>query len=241
MSSHAPMDHPGVPVPTALRPWSVPWPEYDPVDITPPELREPALADPDDWITDPFPCPTQVPDWNRRLAQAVVAFRFSPTGWPLNPAGRTGRSGRNLGRWGENPAVDPIVIAGTGTARHLLLIRREDTGRWALPGGMIDPGETASAALTRELREETGVDLRGLTPKSLGRFYVADRRTTDHAWVCTTSAWYELPDVLPAVAGDDATDARWWPWTTVQQLVRDLEPHGGLYPAHQPILATAER
>lgn len=38
------IEHPGTAVPADKRPWSVPWPEYAPVDITPPELRPAALA-----------------------------------------------------------------------------------------------------------------------------------------------------------------------------------------------------
>ncbi|MFI8390564.1 NUDIX domain-containing protein [Streptomyces sp. NPDC085540] len=47
---------------------------------------------------------------------------------------------------------------------------------------MVDPGETAPAALVRELREETGVDLAGHQPVILGRNLVDDWRTTRVAW-----------------------------------------------------------
>ena len=39
---------------------------------------------------------------------------------------------------------------------RLLLHRRADNGRWALPGGAIEIGETADQAVVREVREETG-------------------------------------------------------------------------------------
>lgn len=40
---------------------------------------------------------------------------------------------------------------------RILLIRREDLGIWALPGGLIEPGETLEQATIRETEEETGV------------------------------------------------------------------------------------
>ncbi|MBV2367118.1 NUDIX domain-containing protein [Streptomonospora nanhaiensis] len=229
--------HPGTPVPEALRPWSTPWPDYDPIDITPPELWPGGLAASAGWA-EPYTTPDQVPDWAERQERALVPFEVD-AGWPLNPTGRTGRSGRNLGRWGENAAADPIVVAGTGDDRRVLLIRRRDRGVWAIPGGMVDPGETAPAALVRELREETGVDLTEAAPTILSRGYVADWRATDHAWVTTTAALYRLPAAVTATAGDDAADARWWPLTDIDHLAQETAPHGGLYEAHRPLLSAA--
>jgi len=40
---------------------------------------------------------------------------------------------------------------------RVLLGRRSDTGNWALPGGIIDPGEEPADAAVREIFEETGV------------------------------------------------------------------------------------
>jgi len=47
---------------------------------------------------------------------------------------------------------------------HCLLLRRANTckrfvGRWELPGGKMDPGETFDAALRREVTEETGLSV----------------------------------------------------------------------------------
>lgn len=41
----------------------------------------------------------------------------------------------------------------------LLLHRRTDNGRWSLPGGAIEVGETAAQATVREVREETGYEV----------------------------------------------------------------------------------
>jgi ADP-ribose pyrophosphatase len=235
-----PVDHPGTPVPSHLRSWDRPWPGYTPVDITPPELRPAALTEPEHWITDTGATPEGI-DWERRQINALVAFRLDADGYPLNPTGRTGRTGRNLGKWGESQAADPVVIAGTGDERRILLIQRDDIGVWALPGGMVDPGETAPAALVRELQEETGVDLSHQEPDDiLTTGVVADWRNTDHAWVASTAALYTLPTTVTATAADDAADAAWWPFHSVEQLAALLEDRGGLYDAHRHILTAAE-
>ncbi|MGA5201785.1 (deoxy)nucleoside triphosphate pyrophosphohydrolase [Streptomyces variegatus] len=55
-----------------------------------------------------------------------------------------------------------VVGAALVEDGRLLAARRsapaELAGRWELPGGKVEPGETADAALVRELREELGVD-----------------------------------------------------------------------------------
>jgi 8-oxo-dGTP pyrophosphatase MutT (NUDIX family) len=47
-----------------------------------------------------------------------------------------------------------VVLDADG---RVLLGRRADTGNWALPGGIIDPGEEPADAAVREIYEETGV------------------------------------------------------------------------------------
>jgi ADP-ribose pyrophosphatase YjhB (NUDIX family) len=60
------------------------------------------------------------------------------------------------------PAVSAIVQDGGG---RLLLIRRTDNGYWSIPGGGVEPGESVSQAVAREVKEETGIDceVTGLT------------------------------------------------------------------------------
>jgi ADP-ribose pyrophosphatase YjhB (NUDIX family) len=49
---------------------------------------------------------------------------------------------------------DAAVINGAG---EILLIRRADNGRWAMPGGALAVGETPAQGVVREALEETGV------------------------------------------------------------------------------------
>ncbi|MEV4438576.1 (deoxy)nucleoside triphosphate pyrophosphohydrolase [Streptomyces sp. NPDC049577] len=56
-----------------------------------------------------------------------------------------------------------VVVAGAVLDRGRLLAARrsappELAGRWELPGGKIEPGETGPQALVRELREELGIE-----------------------------------------------------------------------------------
>jgi len=46
------------------------------------------------------------------------------------------------------------------TKQKVLLVRRADNGRWAVPGGYMEPGESVAKACAREVREETGLRVR---------------------------------------------------------------------------------
>jgi len=53
------------------------------------------------------------------------------------------------------PGVAAVIFADD----RVLLQRRDDTGRWGLPGGAVEPGESVRQALLREVREETGLEV----------------------------------------------------------------------------------
>ena len=51
----------------------------------------------------------------------------------------------------------------------LLLIKRKDLKDWALPGGVVEEGETLEQAVQREVFEETGIKVK---PEKLSGIYV---------------------------------------------------------------------
>jgi 8-oxo-dGTP diphosphatase len=56
----------------------------------------------------------------------------------------------------RRPVVGICAAARTRDGRWVL-IRRGDTGEWALPGGTLEWGELLSASIVRELEEEAGI------------------------------------------------------------------------------------
>jgi 8-oxo-dGTP diphosphatase len=58
----------------------------------------------------------------------------------------------------RRPVVGIVAAARTADGR-LLLIRRGDSGKWALPGGTLEWGENLRDAITREVFEETGAQV----------------------------------------------------------------------------------
>jgi ADP-ribose pyrophosphatase YjhB (NUDIX family) len=210
-----------------------------------------AIAAGEPWA-DPEMDPTRI-DWAARLAASPLPFEIID-GRPycrqahLVSGIRYGRGW--LGHWGPQQCADAVVLATDPAGiRHLLMIERrggDGTSGWALPGGYIDPGETALAAAVRELYEETGLTV----PDDawvVGRpRFVPDPRCTAESWMVTTPATADLGrvDRLPHVAGsDDARQAAWITATSYHALAAHLaDVYGGaVFAAHRELLADVLR
>ncbi len=102
-----------------------------------------------------------------------------------------------------------IVAAALVDADGRVLVQRRAEGRdmaglWEFPGGKIDPGESAEAALVRELREELGVetDTACLAPAGFGTAPLeGGRQLVLLLYVCRK--WRGIPQAL------DAAELRW--------------------------------
>ena len=67
--------------------------------------------------------------------------------------------GERIGKFGRL-AVGCSAGILDSTGDKILLVRRADNGRWAVPGGYMEPGESAAEASAREVLEETGLQVR---------------------------------------------------------------------------------
>jgi 8-oxo-dGTP pyrophosphatase MutT (NUDIX family) len=54
------------------------------------------------------------------------------------------------------PAVAAVIRENDGR----ILVQQKHDGSWSLPAGAVEPGETPSQAIVREVREETGLRVR---------------------------------------------------------------------------------
>ena len=59
------------------------------------------------------------------------------------------------------PAARAVVFDDSG---RILLIRRGDNKLWALPAGGMEPGESVTECMEREVWEETGLTVESSTP-----------------------------------------------------------------------------
>jgi 8-oxo-dGTP diphosphatase len=101
------------------------------------------------------------------------------------------------------PCVGAIIADTDG---RLLLIKRgrdPEAGRWSLPGGRIEAGETDEQALAREVREETGLVVRP------GPLAGAVERPGPGGTVLDIRDYTATVTGGTLVPGDDAADARW--------------------------------
>lgn len=120
-----------------------------------------------------------------------------------------------------HPAVttDCVIFGFDGTDLNVLLVKRgiePYKGRWAFPGGFLNPAESAEQGALRELKEETG-----LGTAYIEQFHTYSGPDRDPRERVITIAYFALVKIQEVRGGDDADDARWFPVKSVPQLAFD--------------------
>lgn len=102
------------------------------------------------------------------------------------------------------PAVGALVFRDGA----VLLVKRgaePNRDRWSLPGGALETGETVEAAVVREIREETGVDVRPLRVLDVRDFIERkDSRVRWHYVLIDVLCEYVRGDPFPATDAENA-------------------------------------
>lgn len=123
------------------------------------------------------------------------------------------------------PAVttDIVVFAPhKGTIKVLLVKRGNEPfkGKWALPGGFLNEDETAEECALRELKEETGLDLKPNQIYQVHTFTSLDRDPRGRTISICFSAFVDYEKVA---GGDDAAEAQWVSFADLPDLAFDHE------------------
>jgi mutator protein MutT len=121
--------------------------------------------------------------------------------------------------------VTAILLSGDGRVLlcHRSALRQRFPNVWALPGGHIEPGETATQALVRELREELNIGID--EPSSAPRAVIEAAEFRMQIWLI--NVW---DGAVSNAAPDEHDEVTWADLTAIS----DLElAHGG----HRALLA----
>jgi len=234
-------------------------PDYNPVEFTSAKVYNPETGFCAVWADKPVVDVEAILKRQCYSTGSVVPFKNTKYGLrPFNPVGPTGLTGRGLlGKWGPNYAADPIVTRLVNGILQIVLIERDDSpGTWALPGGMVEEGQTIKETLKKEFGEEAmctlslepGLGLKYVQDqldtifnkngREIFRGYVRDPRNTDNAWMETVAVHFHIEDTkfaeaLKLKAGDDAMKVMWVP------VDDDIPIFKNLYASHHDFVRKA--
>jgi len=119
------------------------------------------------------------------------------------------------------PPVPRVAVGAVAIKdRSVLLVKRgkaPSDGKWAIPGGSVELGETLQQAAEREIFEETNIRIRAGLPVYTFDFIERDRQGAIqfHYIIVDLAAEYLEGELMP---GDDAAQAAWIPFKKLDSL-----------------------
>jgi 8-oxo-dGTP pyrophosphatase MutT (NUDIX family) len=120
-----------------------------------------------------------------------------------------------------------LVIHAAGgvtlSGNRLLFIFRN--GKWDLPKGKTDPGETPAEAAIREVREETGIQVQNITKQLQSTFHIykSEYPETRGQWIFKETFWFEMicgeKGVVVPQREEGITQARWMRRNNLEEVL----------------------
>jgi ADP-ribose pyrophosphatase YjhB (NUDIX family) len=121
----------------------------------------------------------------------------------------------------------PILMLGATTLvlnqeNQLLMMRRTDSGHWGIPGGAVELGEVIEDAAKRETREETNLEIVGMS--LFGVFSGPDLyyQYPNGDEVYNVSIVYLVKDWRGDIRLNDEHSE--WNWFAANQIPDDISP-----------------
>ncbi|XP_055345072.1 transient receptor potential cation channel subfamily M member-like 2 isoform X2 [Paramacrobiotus metropolitanus] len=137
--------------------------------------------------------------WIKTSEGAPITYTVALNGFPLNPLGRTGMTGRGiLHKYGPNHCIYLVLVSSSDDGELVTATEIHRHGMSTIPQTFIRIGESEAegvtrllAALTSQLHDDVSQEAIGIrdsaghavSAKELYRGYIDDNRNTDNAWV----------------------------------------------------------
>lgn len=111
-----------------------------------------------------------------------------------------------------NYSVSASGVILNANRTEVLLIQRRDNGHWEPPGGIVETNESLEAAAIREIKEETGLDVR--VKRLTGAYKNVPRSIVALVFECE-------PCTTKFHTTAEASAVKWWPIENLSTVMTD--------------------
>ena len=117
----------------------------------------------------------------------------------------------------RRPGIGVAMVIERAGAILLVRRRHHGGGSWSAPGGYLDPGEDLADAATREVREETALDVDEASFIAVTNDRFDDGKHNVTVWF-SACRFHGEPTVA---APDELSEIGWFPWDALPQPLYD--------------------
>ena len=114
-----------------------------------------------------------------------------------------------------------VAVREAGSGYEMAVIKTTEEGRWQLPKGIVDPGETAEQAALREVREEAGITCELLEPIDTIEYWFVGSYDGPKKRYHKKVSFFLMKYISGDVANHDheVSEARWVPFDDALRML----------------------